>query len=402
MIKMKYCTKCVYPISTVNLSVNKEGICSACQTAAQFNTLDEEFWIKRRKKLDKIIFRYKKNNENRNYDCLIPVSGGKDSFYQAHLMAKEYGLKPLLMTYNGNNFLPEGDSNRNLMRHVFDADHITWGPSVSTLKKLNKLTFKMMGDMNWQNHCGIMSAPIQIAVKFNIPLIIWGETNWDISGMYDPDDFVEFSARVRHEHDLRGYEWYDMIKHGLNENDMIWAKYPTDEEILDVGVRGIYVGNFIKWDPNYQTKLVKEKYGWEEARQPFERTYRMMSNLDDRYENGIHDLMKFIKFGYGRGSDHASKDIRTGYMTRQTGIEMVKKYDSVVSSDLYYWLDYVGMKEDEFWKIADTFRDPRVWWIKNGEWWKDNIWGSPSSYGKVYLSKAQISDFKERQNKFNS
>ena len=84
-----------------------------------------------------------------------------------------------------------------------------------------------------------------------------------------------------------------------------------------------------------------EKYDWKPAEKPFERTYRTMSNLDDRYENGIHDLMKFIKFGYGRASDHASKDIRTGYMTRDEGIEMVKKYDSVVSSDLYYWLDYV-------------------------------------------------------------
>ena len=91
-----------------------------------------------------------------------------------------------------------------------------------------------------------------------------------------------------------------------------------------------------------------------------------------------------MKFGYGRGSDHASKDIRTGYMTREEGIEMVKKYDHVVSSDLYHWLDYVDMTEQEFWEIADTFRDPRVWWIENGEWWKDNIWGTPSSYGKVY------------------
>jgi hypothetical protein len=110
-----------------------------------------------------------------------------------------------------------------------------------------------------------------------------------------------------------------------------------------------------------------------------------MSNLDDRYENGAHDLLKFIKFGYGRGSDHASKDIRTGHMTRKQGIEMVRKYDHVVSDDLYYWLEYVDMEEEEFWMTADTFRDPRVWWIQDGEWWKDNIWGEPSSYGKIHL-----------------
>ena len=397
MKKMKYCIKCVYPFATVNLSVDDDGICSACKSAESFSELDPSFWEGREKKFKKLIGRYLKNNDS-NYDCLIPVSGGKDSFYQAHLMAKEYGLKPLLMTYHGNNFLPEGDFNRDLMRHSFDADHIVWGPSIEVLKKLNKLTFKMMGDMNWQNHCGIASSPIQIAVKFKIPLIIWGETNWDISGMYDPDDFVEFSARVRHEHDLRGYEWYDMIKHeGLKEKDMMWAKYPTDEEILEVGVRGLYIGNFFQWDPNRQTKLVQEKYGWKAAEKPFERTYRTMSNLDDRYENGIHDLMKFVKFGYGRASDHASKDIRTGYMTREEGIEMVKKYDAVVSSDLYYWLDYVDMTEEEFWNIADTFRDPRIWWIKNNEWWKENIWGEASSYGPVHLSEKQKEDFNDKQ-----
>ena len=97
--------------------------------------------------------------------------------------------------------------------------------------------------------------------------------------------------------------------------------------------------------------------------------------------------MKFIKFGYGRCSDHASKDIRSGHMTRNQGIEMVRQYDHIVSSDLYHWLDYVNMGEDEFWRIADTFRDPKIWKIKNGEWWKDNIWGEKSSYGKVYLEE---------------
>jgi hypothetical protein len=114
-----------------------------------------------------------------------------------------------------------------------------------------------------------------------------------------------------------------------------------------------------------------------------------MSNLDDRYENGAHDLLKFIKFGYGRATDHASKDIRAGLMSRDVAIEMVRKYDHVVSDDLYYWLDYVDMSENEFWLIADSFRDPRVWWIENGEWAKENIWGSHSAYGPVHLTKEQ-------------
>jgi N-acetyl sugar amidotransferase len=367
--------------------MDDEGTCSSCRTFEQFEQLTPEFWEKRKKRFDDILNDVLKKNTS-NYDCIVPVSGGKDSYYQTHIITSKYGLKPLLVTYHGNNYLPEGDYNRDRMRHVFNADHLVFGPSVGVLKKLNRLCFRKMGDMNWHAHCGIFTVPIIVAVKLNIPLIIWGDIAWDISGMFEPDDFVEFSARARHEHGLRGFEWYDMLNdpvEKLTEKDMLWAKYPTDEEILQVSVRGLYIGNYFKWDPNWHAQMVQEKYGWKPAENSFERTYRRFSNLDDRYENGIHDLLKFIKFGYGRASDHASKDIRTGYMTREKAIEMVRKYDHVVSNDLAYWLEYVEMKEDEFWKIADSFRDRRVWRIENGKWVKDNIWGEPSAYGPVHL-----------------
>jgi N-acetyl sugar amidotransferase len=388
---MKYCSRCVYPEAAVMLDVDEEGVCSACRVTEQFMSIPANVWAARKRKFEEIVDSMTKMNTS-NYDCVIPVSGGKDSYFQTHLMAVKYGLKPLLVTYHGNNYLPEGDYNRDRMRHAFNADHIVFGPSVEALKKLNRLCFRKMGDMNWHAHCGITTYPIQVAVKFGIPLIVWGETYMDFTGMYDTDDYPEFSARNRHEHDLRGFEWYDMLDDSgekLTEKDLLWAKYPTDEEILRVGVRGIYIGNFFKWDPNQHSELVKKEYGWKASEQPFERTYRRISNLDDRYENGAHDLLKFIKFGYGRASDHASKDIRTGYMNREQAIEMVRKHDHVVSKDLYYWLDYVSMSEDEFWRTADRFRDPRVWWIENGEWWKDNVWGEPSAYGPVRLPKGE-------------
>ena len=123
----------------------------------------------------------------------------------------------------------------------------------------------------------------------------------------------------------------------------------------------------------------------------------MMSNLDDMHENGIHDYMKFIKVRKGRCSDHASKDIRTGYMTRDEGIAMVRKYDHVKPRrDLERWLGYVDMTEDEFDHIADTFRDPRVWWQQDGEWWKDTIWGGPEAFGEVKVEELK---FESRINK---
>tara|TARA_B100000945_G_C20415526_1_gene614934 strand:+ start:992 stop:2227 length:1236 start_codon:yes stop_codon:yes gene_type:complete len=400
--EIKYCSRCVYPDIAVNLSFDEEGICSSCRVFEQVEKISEQTWFEKKEKFIQIVNETIKNNKS-DYDCVIPVSGGKDSYYQTHVMIEELGLKPLLVTYHGNNYLPEGDLNRDNMRKVFNADHIVWGPSVEVLKKLNRLGFIKMGDMNWQAHCGIFTAPIIVAAKFKIPLVIWGETSWDISGMYSADDYVEFSARNRLEHSLRGFDYKDFInedpKNKITEKDMNWAKYPSDNEILNSGVRGLYIGNFFKWEPNKHVQLVQKKYNWRSSEKPFERTYRKFSNLDDRYENGIHDLLKFIKFGYGRCSDHVSKDIRTNDLSRSQGIELVKKYDAVVSSDLYYWLNYVEMSEEEFWKIADKFRDPKVWWINNSKWWKHNIWGKPSEYGDVYLTKQEIEEFLKRQSK---
>jgi len=208
--------------------------------------------------------------------------------------------------------------------------------------------------------------------------------------MFDPDDYVQYNKRTVFEHDMRGYSLNDMIDNisGLSKKDLVWLQMPSDQEIDKAGTIGIYIGNFFKWDPNQHALLMKEKFDFEFAIKPFERTYRLMSNIDDMHENGAHDYLKFIKFGYGRATDHASKDIRSGYMTREEGIEMVQKYDHIKPmTDLKRWLEYVEISEKEFDTIADKFRDPRVWRIENGEWVKDNIWGEPSSYGEVNLSK---------------
>ncbi len=400
---VRYCTRCVYPsVSATPLTFDDQGVCSGCRTGNNKGTTD---WKQRFQWLRDIADEYRSKS---NYDILIPVSGGKDSYYQTHVAVHELGLKPLLVTYHGNNYLPEGEYNLQRMREVFDCDHVIVRPSIPTLVKMNRIGFKLQGDMNWHGHCGIFTTPIQVAVRYKVPLMMWGEHGFlDLGGMYSLNDLVEFTAKFRLEHALRGYDWDDFtdegleklgrpeLKEGLREKDLLWAQYPSDEEIDQVGVRGIYLGNFVNWDANPQTKLVMDKYAWKPREQPFERTYRQMSNLDDMHENGMHDYLKFIKLGYGRGSDHSCKDIRGGHMTRATGVDMVRKYDHVKSSDLKRWLEYVNMSEAEFDAVCDTFRDPRVWWIQDGQWWKDTIWGEPTAYGPVHLNDNEQAKFKE-------
>ena len=396
---VKYCSRCVYPaVAATPLTFDENGVCSGCRVVAQKDKID---WDGRKKMLVELAGEYRSET---NYDIIIPVSGGKDSYWQTHVAIHELGLKPLLVTYHGNNFLPEGEENLLRMRHVFDCDHIIVSPGIDTLIKMNRLGFKVQGDMNWHNHCGIFTAPIQVAVRYKVPLMMWGEHGFmDLGGMYSYNDFVEFTAKYRLEHSLRGYDWHDFTdagleklghpewKEGLSAKDLLWAQYPSDEELDDAGIRGIYLSNFWPWDANEHVKLVMEKYDWKPARQPFERTYRTMSNLDDMHENGIHDYLKFIKLGYGRGTDHSCKDIRAGRMTRDEGIGMVKKYDAVKPRrDLERWLQYVGMSEAEFDATCDTFRDPRVWRVEDGQWVKDTIWGEPAAYGPVHALPASM------------
>jgi len=391
---MQYCTRCVYPgIAATPLTFDEAGVCSGCRVSEQKKQIN---WDERWQMLVNLVNEYRSSSD---YDIIIPVGGGKDSYYQTHVVTKLLGLKPLLITYHGNNYLPEGEYNLQRMREVFNCDHIIVRPGTEVLVKMNRIGFQLQGDNNWHAHCGIFTVPIQIAVRYKVPLMLWGEHGYmDLAGMYSYSDFVEFTAKHRSEHALRGYDWYDFtdnglvklgrpeLREGLTDRDLLWAQYPADDDIDAVGVRGIYLSNFVNWDANQQVRLIEELYGWRRAQQPFERTYRDFSNLDDMHENGIHDYLKFMKLGYGRASDHACKDIRGGYMTREKGIEMVRKYDHVKPRrDLDRWLKYVDMSEEEFDHCCDTFRDPRVWRIEKGYWFKDNIWGEPSAYGPVHL-----------------
>ena len=378
--ELKWCKNCLYPsISATPMEFDEQGVCMGCRTDEMKRRFPQEEWDRRKSILIDII-EENHGKFNQDYDCIVAVGGGKDSYYQTHYIIHELGYRPLLVTYYGNNFSPAGERNLRRMKEAFDTDHIIIFPSVELLKKLNRLGFAIMGDMNWHNHLGGSTVVHQIAVEKQIPIIIWGEHGYaDLCGQFSMNDFVEYTYRNRLEHLGRGYEWnYFVGFEGITEKDMACWKYPSDQQIFDLGLRGLYLGNFVHWDANnHNTKIIIDNYGWELADEPFERTYRTMSNLDDIHENGAHDYLKWIKFGYGRCTDHASKDIRGGILGRGQAIEMVKKYDAAYPSDIYRWLEYTGMNKEEFDAICDTFRDPRVWRKENGEWIKDDIWSNP-------------------------
>jgi len=251
--------------------------------------------------------------------------------------------------------------------------------------------------MSWHFHCGAWTVPFQIGVKLKIPLLIYGEHGFiDLAGQYSMNDFPEFTKKARSEELMRGFSESDFIgKEGLTKKDLNWAIYPSDYEIEKLGLRGIFMGNYVYWDANKHLEIAK-KLGFKENPEPYERTYRRFSNVDDIHENGIKDYLKFVKFGYGRCTDHTSKDIRLGIMDRKKGIELIKKYDHVKPIDsLNYFLKMTNMSVEEFDIKADKFRDNRVWWIENDKWYKNTIWGIPTSYGEVKLSSIDKEKYKK-------
>ena len=370
-----WCTQCVYPtISAAPMEFDESGVCTGCQMSAAKTAIVDAEWQRRRQLLHELIDQYR-DVEGRRYDCVVAVSGGKDSYFQVHIIKNELGLNPLLVTYDGNNWTEVGWRNLLRMREAFDVDHVLVRPSVSTLRKLNKAAFYVMGDMNWHAHVGIMTVPMSEATSRGIPLVFYGEHGYmDLSGQFNMNDFPEVTFRDRLEHFARGYEWtYFVGMDGLTERDLLTWRYPSDEDIDRLDLRGIFLGNYVYWEANEHIELVTERYGFEINEEPFDRTYRLMSNLDDMHENGVHDYLKYIKFGYGRATDHVSKDIRAGLMTRAEGIGKVKAYDHVKPRDLQRWLEYVGMDESEFDSVADTFRDSRVWRYSDDQWLRNEI-----------------------------
>ena len=361
---MEYCARCVYPENAKPYIIfDEEGVCSGCRVAEAYDRVD---WEEREKLLRQILEEYKAKarEAGSHYDCIIPVSGGKDSHFQAHLIKHVYGLKPLFVCYNHLFNVPLGLRNLENLLEKMNCDLIRFTSNPEMVRKISRHMLKKVGDLTWHYHAGILSFPIQIATKFKVPLVIWAENNFsNLVGTFNPEDMVEFSRKHRKDFGLRGVEADEILNEesGLTWQDIGPFLYPDDEDIERVGVRGIYLSNFVRWDEYGQALAMHEQYDFQPSRRPRDRTFNRYAKLDDMHANGAHDYLKYLKFGYGRATDDASTLIRAGMMTREDGIEMVRRYDHVRPRDLDTWLDFVDMSEDEFMASVDDLRDPEIW-----------------------------------------
>lgn len=321
----KTCRICVYPARhPLGLTVDTDGVCSGCRVHLEKDTLE---WAPRREKLRKILDSYRVPDASR-HDCIIPVSGARDSFFIVDLIKNEYGMNPLLVSFNRHYNTAAGIFNLEQLRSRTGCDMITLTLNPDVYKRLIRYSVRKMGSIHWPYLAGSTVFPVQTAVRKKIPLIIWGtHQGVDQVGMFSHLDEVEMTRRYRREHDLMGVEPEDAlvdIGADLKESDLKPLFYPDDEHIEAVGVRGIYLNNYIRWDTKAQHEMMIAKYDYYTGDQL--RTFDTYNDIDCRIFSSLHDDIKRRKWGYGRINDHVSREIRLGRLTREEGMALVTSY----------------------------------------------------------------------------
>lgn len=357
-MKIRHCKRCVFPETKPDLHLNEEGICSACISAQRKR--GEIDWELRKKQFFEKIHASKTPQTSAGYDCVIPVSGGKDSTYQAYFIKEVCGLNPLCVCFETTVVTELGQKNLdNLSKRGVDVIHFK--KNDQAYKKMVIEGFRRVGDEMWPNHLGIFTVPIRFAVNFKIPILIWGENPQLEYG--SPEGYLEtpiLDRRWMEEYGgLLGNRIQDMIGvDGLTERDLTPYFYPSDEEINGIGLRGLFLGHYFFWDARKQLEVVKE-WGFSVKEDgPVEGTYTNYENLDEKM-HGLHDYLKFVKYGFGRATDHACIDIRNNRLTRDEAIKLVEKYDGKYPHiSIAAFREYTGLSQDEIDKVIDSFTNP--------------------------------------------
>ncbi|WP_274602421.1 N-acetyl sugar amidotransferase [Sphingomonas sp. CFBP 8764] len=357
---LTYCKRCVMPDTKPDLHLDAEGICNACRSYEGRKEID---WDQRAIELEQVLEKYRHRGGD-NWDCIVPVSGGKDSTYQVVRML-QFGLNPLCVTSTTCDLTTIGRKNiENLKR--LGVDYIEFSPNPLVRAKLNRIGLMQVGDISWAEHVGIFTIPVRAAVQFNVPLIVWGENSQNEYGgpaaaagnnVLNRRWLEEFGG-------LLGLRVTDMVgQEDIEAKHLISYTYPTDAELARVGVTGLFLGHYIPWDGLSNT-LISVANGFTSYEKAAEGSLVNYENLDN-YQTGIHDYFKYIKFGFGRATDHACLHIRRGRMTRQDGLDAVKRLDGrfpweYLGKSLADVLEPLEISVDEFIRICDNFTNKRI------------------------------------------
>lgn len=345
---VRSCTKCLTPETEQAVKFDKDGMCNICTVALE-RDVDVD-WEERLKELEGILDEFRGKY---TYDAIVPFSGGKDSAWTAYVLRKRFNLKVLLVTFDSHFRRPKHLENMERVVRQLGCEQVTMKAADDVIKKTMKESLKRRGDYCWFCHTGVVASPFKAALMYKVPLIIWGEPGTEQSGGYfnyktkTPPDERWFNRQINlsiNAEDMAGFI------DGIEERDLEPFKLPEWQELMNIGVTSIHLGDYIKWDAPKQYEILNKELGWEMAE---------VENLHPRYHyekvecylQGTRDYLRYIKRGYSRTMQRANIDIRNGVLSREEAEQMIW-YDQQRPASLDNILKYLNMTEDEFMKIA--------------------------------------------------
>lgn len=352
---MNFCTFCVMPDTKPDLTFNEDGVCNACQNYINRQSID---WQAKQAELEELFVEYR-NRSNGSWDCIVPVSGGKDSTFQV-LTALRFGMTPLCVTATTCSLTEIGRANIENIKSL-GVDLIEFSPNPEVRRKLNRIGLEEVGDISWPEHVGIFTIPVRVAVQFSIPLIIWGENSQnEYGGPPGSTGAMHLDRRWLEEFGgLLGLRVSDLTENfGFSRADLLPYVYPTASELERASISGIFLGSFIPWD-GLSNLLIAQAHGFQSFGRAVEGAMVDYENLDN-YQVGIHEYFKFLKFGFGRATDHACLHIRRGRISRAQGVEIVSNREgkfpwSYMDRPLESILSEIDLDVDQFEVICDRF-----------------------------------------------
>ena len=375
---MEFCKRCLYTTAhPLGLVIDEEGICSGCRVHEEKDSLD---WAERWARLESIVAPYR-SIDGCNYDCIVPVSGAHDSYYILHLVKERLGLNPLLVTYNRYFNTPLGIRNLANLRIRLNCDILYQNVNPESVKRIVRSTLRRFGSIYWPILAGQTVFPVQTAVRFRVPLIIWGaHQGLEQVGMFSHLHEVEMTRRYRKDHDLMGYEADDLLSvfDTLTEGDIWQYRYPDDDAIEAIGVRGIYLGNYVRWDPKAQHEHMIARHGYTSA--SFIRTFDTYDHVDCFNYMGLHDQLKLFKHGYSRVTDHATREIRHGRISREQGLSLVKHYELAEPPHIRLFCEWLGVTPGSLHFLLDQHRNPAYWHLDGPGKWTFHGWSTRQVY----------------------
>jgi len=356
---LMYCTRCVMPDSKPDLTFNKDGICSACQAYESRQLID---WGARQRELETLLSKFR--SKDGYWDCVIPVSGGKDSTYQVVKML-EFGMNPLCVTATTCDFSEIGHRNvENLKR--LGVDHIQVSPNPITRAKLNRIGLMEVGDISWPEHVGIFTIPVRVAINYGIHLIIWGENSQNEYGgptiaqtrnILDRAWLEEFGG-------LLGLRVGDLAEvYGIARGHLNPYGYPSEQELATAEISGLFLGHYLPWD-GLTNFLLSQASGFESMPVRVEGSMVSYENVDN-YQTGIHDYFKYLKFGFARATDLACLHVRRNRISRLEALEIIKRVDgrfpsTYLGKSLGEILSPLNVTIEEFMDICDRFTNHNI------------------------------------------